>query len=240
MAKRATKAVIPRGFSQSLNVWKTANVSQEAFAAQVAIIARNARDQLISSGRASTFYTTTVDGIPGAAEETVKRNIHYQFGYIGQIVAFCLAYLIANSPASNTKGKAKSKTAPASFSYKDQFYVAVNGQAMRASSFDQSQCPPDATCIIFNDQPYGRKVDVQRVGSEDLVFSIDAGLFLRCQSAARRRFGTSVSIQRIPAAANVPFQWMATKSKTARKRISKGHLGSLVQYPALVISLTKV
>lgn len=239
MAKRATKPAVPRGFSQVLNVWKNDNISPEAFGERVAFIARNARDQLIKDGRASPNYTTTVDGAGGVPEEQVKRNIHYQFGYIGQIAAFLIDYLKANSPASSSKGRAKATEGPAALSYKDQFYIAVNGRAMRVSSFDQAQCPPDAEIYIFNDQPYGRKVDVQRVGSESLVFSIPAGLFLRAQGAARRRFGVSVNIDRVDAVMNPPFQWLSTQSKTARKRIAKGHKGSLTQYPAIRISLTK-
>lgn len=206
-------ASLPRSYREQITAFIDKELSPAAISKKVAAIARKRRDELIAEGRASRRYSTYVDGSLGSSEDLVKRNITYRFSNVAAAVDFCINELILGSPVGDGK-----KRGP---HYYQSFYVSVNGSPMRAASFDPARCPPDATCYIYNSQPYGRKIDVQYVGSQHIEFSVPAGLFARVVTRARREFGNQTSIKRIYSV-TVPGQWVTRK-------------GRLVEYPAIMI-----
>jgi hypothetical protein len=87
--------------------------------------------------------------------------------------------------------------------YRDSFQYAVsaggNGTAkryigsriIRPDGFDPQKVGADVDeVILFNRQPYSRKVDVQLAGLRKLRFEVPEGLFDDAAAAVRRRFPT--------------------------------------------------
>ncbi len=199
-------------FRAQITAFADKTLSPQALAARVAVMARAERDKLIRAGRASPRYRTFVDGMEGGREEDARQTILYEFSQLADAVVYALDYRQARSPVE-------------SGNYRDGFMIAIDGRPVRAAGFNAAAVPFDAEVIIYNRMPYGRKVDVQLVGTKRLHFSVPAGLFDGAAKGVARRFGNSVTAKRLYSV-NVPGQW----------RRKRGEVGRLVEYPALQLN----
>lgn len=186
-----------------------------ARSARLAQAAREGVANLIREGRASPNYRRFVDGQEGAQEATVKPDgvIVYEFSYIAEVIIFALAFLRARSPVASGR-------------FRESFVVSIDGRPIPAAAFNPRSVPLAAEVIIYNSQPYGRKIDVQIVGGKPLRFSVPAGLYADAVRAIRRQFGNAMTAERLYSI-NHPGQYILRRGK---KR------GQRVQSPALVIS----
>lgn len=138
----------PGALMLTMRVTSRINVStllpQAERARVIAGAARDERDALIQSGRASSSYRTLVDGRDGAAEESIKPGgvIIYRFNTLGQAAVFGLAYAVARSPR-------------VSGDYRRAWVVVANGKEWRG---DLNDIPPFAEVLIVNSAPYHRKI----------------------------------------------------------------------------------
>lgn len=201
-----------------------AELSPAARSAKLAEFARQGVAGLVASGRASPTYCRFVDGAEGAQESAVRPNglIEYQFSYIADVVLFALVFLRARSPVG--PGAPKSREAPGPF--RDAFMVGVDGRPVPAASFQPRSVPLNAEIIIYNRQPYSRKIDVQLVGRKSLHFSVPPGLFDDCVRAVRRRYGNTVTAKRVYNIEH-PGKWMRRRGKLK---------GQKIQSPAIIIA----
>lgn len=186
-------------------------------AARAKLLADTARAglaELIASGRASPKYRRFVDGAAGRSEDQVRADgqIAYQFNYMGEIISFALGFLKDRSPV-------------ASGSYQDSFRVSVNGRDIMARQFNPRMVPDDAGILIYNEQHYGRKVDVQLVGQKRLTYSVPPNLFADARDAVRARYGNLVSAERLY---TIEFPGRLLTKRTLAP-------GRRVEYPALSI-----
>lgn len=113
----------------------------------VAAVARKYRDELISAGRASGAYTTTVDGVDGADEAMVRTNggeIVYRFNGIAAAVEFALDYVRTRSPELTGRFKAA-------------WTVWVDGALFSGAP---QAIPSGSEVFIVNTMPYSRKIDM--------------------------------------------------------------------------------
>lgn len=183
-------------FRLATKVFVDKELSVEARSARLAAAARAGVADLISTGRASPNYRRFVDGREGAQEETVNGRdgvILYEFSYIAETVAFALAFLRGRSPRS---GSAK-KDPRYPNAYRDCFVVAVDGRPIPAASLNPRSIPLNAEIMIYNSQPYSRRVDVQFDGKKSLKFNVPPGLFDDAARAVRARFGNTATAKRL-------------------------------------------
>ena len=171
-------------FRESVRVFVAEHLTPAARSAKLAEAARRGVAELVASGRAPPKYRTFVDGAEGRDVATVRREVLYEFAYLGPAIEFALAFLIARSPAKSGR-------------YRAGFVVAVNGRPIPARQFIPRQVPPGAEILIYNVEPYSRKVDMQLIGSKRLRYSVPDGLFDDAAQAVRRRFGNTVSAKRL-------------------------------------------
>lgn len=121
-------------------------LSSQALHDLVAQQCRQNRDAVIASGQAPPFYTTTVDGRRGAAEETARLmggTIVYQFSSLAQAANWALAECKKRSPV-------------ASGNFRSSWVLLVNGTVWP----DLDDVPMDAEVWITNLTPYARKIEV--------------------------------------------------------------------------------
>lgn len=122
----------------------TAGIEPEAINAELARFAKAELAKVIASGQGSSVYTRYVNGRFGAAEESVKAPgpILYEFAWWGPVIVAALAELVKRSPKKSGR-------------YASSFVVLADGRPI--SSFEAIL--PGAEVIIFNAQPYTRKVE---------------------------------------------------------------------------------
>jgi hypothetical protein len=215
-----------QAFRQQVRVFTDRHLTPQAQSKALAAAARSGRDELIRSGRAAPNYAIWVDGQQDASEDAVKPGgaIVYRFQLLGEAAVFAMAFLRARAPVRGG-------------TYRDSFQYALsaggNGTAnryvgsriVRPDSFDPQKVEANVDeVILFNRQPYSRKVDVQLVGLRKLRFEVPPGLFDDAAAAIRRRFPT-LAARRVYSM-NFPGQW---RLKTGNRA------GNLVESPALVI-----
>ena len=187
-------------------------------AARAKLLADTARAglaDLIRSRRASPIYRTFVDGREGISEDLVHADgrIAYQFNYLGEIVLFALDFLRGRSPIASGR-------------YRDSFRVGVNGRDIMAAQFNPRMVPDTAEIFIYNEQPYGRKVDVQLIGTKPLTYTTKPNLMYDARDALRARYGNFITVERLYTI-DFPGRWITRYTlKPGRK----------VEYPALVIN----
>lgn len=203
------------GFRQTTRLFVDRELSGPARSAKLAAFARDGVAKLIAEGKAAPTYRRFVDGREGAQESDVKPDgvIQYEFSYIAEAVLFALAFLQARSPVRSGR-------------FRESFVVAVDGRPIPARQFQPRSVPLAAEVIIYNLQPYSRKIDVQTAGGRRLKFSTPAGLFDDCARALRRRFGNTVVGKRLY---SVSFPGQYTLRRGEKK-------GQRVNSPAIVIT----
>lgn len=222
---------MPNAFSRSTKVFIDSSLSPKAQSEFLAKVAKQGVADLIATKRAPPRYDRFVDGKKDAPEETVKPSgtISYVFEYLNDVIAFSIGYLRTRSPVR--KGK-----------YRDSFYVSVNGKAILATDFEGTDIGTSSEIIIYNSQPYARKVDVQLVGYKKLHFSTPADMFPECVQAVKSRFGNLVNVSRIR---NVSFPGKYTLRRRQmrprpRQHLVLRHVGEPVETPGMVITLRGV
>jgi hypothetical protein len=197
--------------TRAISILVAKDVEPAARSKILANAARTGVAELISTGGASPKYTRFVDGTKDAVEDSVRPDgaILYQFGYLGEIVVFAVAFLQARSPVR-------------SGAYRKSFVVSINGRPIPAASVNPANVPHDAEVFVFNVAPYARKVDVQLVGGRPLRFKVPPGLFEDAAKAVNSRFGNAMTARRLY---NLKFPGQASNAA-----------GRALEYPALVIS----
>lgn len=219
------------GVSTQIKVWLDANLSPQANSARLASIAITARDRLIAAGQASPVYDTFVDGTKGGDIQQAKQVIQFKFDYMSDAVQFALKTLQRFSPPPG-RGSNSGKV-----SYVNNFMISDGTQAVPAAMFDFSQVKNGDTIIIYNNAPYGRKVDTPFIGSgpnrKELKHpNNDPFIFARAASEMRKKYSTGITVQRLYTV-TVAGQW---RRKTGKKR---NGLGRLTEYPALEITINR-
>ena len=200
---------------QQLQVFVEKELSPAAMARKLAQVADEGAARLIAEGRASPRFQRFVNGSPGTPVDRALPDAGYivhEFTFIGEAVVFAVEYLQERLPAKDGK-------------LRNSLTVSVEGRPIRLSSLDPEKIPPDATILIYANQPYSRKADVQLIGKQPLRFNKPAGSFADAAAAVRSRFGNTLHCQRLYSV-SVPNQW----------RRQHGQVGRLVEYPALEIS----
>jgi hypothetical protein len=166
-------------FRRSVTVFVNENLSPAAQSAHLARTAIAGREELIWTRRAPDSYRTLVDGKESVPEAQVQPRgmIVYRFNLLGEAAVFALAFLRERSPVRGGK-------------FRDSFGVAVNGRPFSLKIFDPQKAGEASECIVFNTQPYARRVQVQFDGTRRLRFSVPPDMFGDAMIAVRRRFPT--------------------------------------------------
>lgn len=129
-------------------------VSEAVARKRIGVFARARVQELIASGEVSDSYTRTVDGVPGALEETVKLDggrIEYAFarGRSGEALRsaarFMLQYAQSHSP--NSGGP-----------YSQSWFLSVNGLPWTRPIDD---IPDGAKVMLTNFAPFSRRLEEQ-------------------------------------------------------------------------------
>jgi hypothetical protein len=162
--------------SNALSVVKTvrlfadAALGPEARSRHLATRARQERDDVIRAGRAAPSWSVTVDGRPGASEDTVKPDgvIYYQFSNIAEVIGFVAGFITARSPR---------KTGEFSRSWR----IGVDGHLAGA---DLTQIPARSEIMLVNIAPWSRKVDVGAMPG----MRVPSGIVETTRQAAARKF----------------------------------------------------
>lgn len=195
----------------------TAELAPDSIARELAKFARAELAKAISAGAPET-YERFVNGRAGAAEESViaPGPIVYVFSNWKLVIDTALAELRKRSPRRTGR-------------YASSFLVIVGG---RTVATDFSRIRADAEVVIFNAQPYTRKVEVGAMRMD-----VPEQHFGAAASALKRRFGSAFRFERqfvnVPAGIHplVPYR---LKGGGGRDRISRRT--GLLSYPALIIN----
>lgn len=202
-------------FKRTTDVFLSRVLSPREQSAALARVAREGVAELIRSGRASPDYDRFVDGRAGADEETVRPDgtIVYRFVVLAEAAAFAMAFLLERSPERSGQ-------------YRRGFWFAVDGRPVSRASFSTQRLDPGASeVIIYNREPYSRKIDVQLVGGQRFRVMVPPGIFDDAAKAVRRRFPT-LQARRLH---TVNFPGME-RAKTGTRA------GRRLEYPALLIT----
>lgn len=139
-------------------------------AERVAMYARASLAELQQAKRASQMYTTFVDGVKGAREESVRLDrgsIVYLFNHIYQAAIVALEYAVARSPQRSGR-------------YKEGWFIAVEGSPWAAPLED---IPSDAQVTLTNREPYHRKID-----TGGMITSVPPGIVEDTRQMLQKRF----------------------------------------------------
>lgn len=215
--------------SAQVKVFIDNNLSPAANRKRLVDTAILARERLIADGQASKIYQTYVDGNAQANEANAQHVIRYKFDYMKVAVQDALAKLISMAPVAGPTGNRKKTPG----SYRDSFMISNGAAAFPAAQFNFDTLENGVTILIYNNQPYGRKVDTRTIGNKEMSFSSgEKFLFAKTASYMRSKYGQGVAVQRLYSV-TVAGQWVRT---TGKKR---GGVGRLVEYPALEITINR-
>lgn len=217
-------------FERSIKL-ATNDLEPSVVARELAKFAREELAAAIASGEASPQYDRYVNGRRDAPEESVipPGPIIYVFGYWPMIITAALDELKRRAPVKSGR-------------YAGSFLVLANGVVVR----DYAQIDSGAEVIIFNAQPYTRKIETGGNGT-------GASHFGNAKQALNRRFKGSATIQTLfltvasGVAPSVPyilrgFRRAASNRGSGRfsRRVRKDRQpGQPLTYPALVINLVQ-
>jgi len=152
----------------------TAGLSDDDISREVAIFARTSVAELIRTGEASSNYARFVNGQEGAPEEAfdvrsraMPGPILYEFSWWQEVITDGLAELVKRSPRRSGR-------------YAQSFVVLANQQPVTS----YHDIPGNAEVIIFNAQPYTRKIEVGA-----MTMSVAPHHFDSANAALRRKYG---------------------------------------------------
>lgn len=213
MARRIPRA---KSYREQVDVFISSRLSPEARGPKFLAYAERHVDQLIAHGLATENYVRAINGTVGAPDNTatVPGRIVYSFDNLGVIVAFAIAHALTVSPFRSGR-------------FKKGFMVALDGRVMAAATFKPADAAGVVQAILYNDEPYSRKADVQiGEGHRPIRFKVAAGLFEDTAAAVRDKYGNSVSAKRVYDI-NRPGGYVLRKGRDK---------GTKVQSPSVVIT----
>lgn len=153
----------------------TAGMNDDEISREVALFAKTSLAELIRTGEASQNYNRFVNGREGAPEEAfdVRSNatpgpILYEFAWWHEIITDALAELVKRSPKRSGR-------------YARSFIVLAN----QAPVTNYQTIGGNAEVIIFNAQPYTRKIEVGAMSMAVAPHHFDSA-----NAALRRKYGT--------------------------------------------------
>lgn len=156
----------------------TSGLNDEEISREVALFAKTSLAELIQSGEASSNYTRFVNGREGAPEEAFNARssampgpILYEFAWWHEVITDALAELMKRSPKRSGR-------------YQRSFIVLAN--QVPVTSYND--IAGNAEVIIFNAQPYTRKIEVGAMS-----MSVPPHHFDGANAALRRKYGTKGS-----------------------------------------------
>lgn len=175
-------------FARQVAVLVDRTLSPTAISAALAQAAREGLAAAISSGAAPPLYTRYVDGNVGAPETSVRPDgvIYYAFNLLPDIVVFAIAFLRERSPRGGADGQ----------SFRDSFFIAVNGRLIRPADFRADKVPARAQIVVGNTVPYNRLIDVQMAGTRRIRYAVPPNLYLDAAATIERRWGGAVRAYR--------------------------------------------
>lgn len=187
----------------------TAGIAPENLAKELARFARAEVAKAVAAG-APAEYDRYVNGRLNAPEESVTPPgpIVYVFSNWSLVINAAIAELVKRSPKKSGR-------------YVSSFVVVANGAVVT----DYSKIPAAAECIIFNAQPYTRKLETSDNGWQ----------FRQAKGTLSRRFGSVFKVETTYLSIKsglhrlVPYH---LKRTTPRRKA-----GEAITYPALVINV---
>lgn len=219
----------PKSFEAVIDLARD-DLTGDAFRAWHASVARRGLAEFLG-GTDTRRVDTFVDGRRGASEDTVKLYgvIRYEFSRAAAVVRQVLDWLI------NEGNKVSPK-------YGESFAVGVikagaatalrggegaEGRLIPARQFnpDSRGIPTDAAFIIVNTRSWSRKVDVQMIGLQAMVFSIPPMILERAAERFRAQHRELI------------FKRWYTSTFTGQYILKTGkRRGEPVHSPALIIA----
>ena len=190
----------------------TAGLEPAAVNGALAKYARAELAKAIAAG-ASPQYDKFVNGVEGAAEESVRAP--------GPIVyEFTNWPIVISAAIDELRKRVRSKSGR----YAASFIVIVGGRV----ATDYRTIPSDAEVIIVNAQPYTRRLDTSRSGARRH--------FLGAYQALRRRFGEVFSIRNVYLDIKTGVHPLIPYTLKSGGRRKDRQAGMPITYPALVIN----
>ena len=152
----------------------------------------NLKNSLIAEKRASTRYTTAVDGVLGRDEYSVSPDgtIFYRFDYGSEVAAYAME--LAHTEYGVIGARHGDPKLP---HYKDAFFIAANGFAIQPESYED--IPFGSTIVLGNTNPSSRKLDVGKIGTRRIRVEVPSGFMERIAAGVNRRWGRFVRAQRV-------------------------------------------
>lgn len=165
-------------------------------AAISALLAKTAHEEVTKAQRAGEFpreYTSSVNGRIGALFESVvpPGPIVAVARWWPEVLEYGVAFAKARSPQgvaavpTNVK-RARRANRRAQLHYVDAWFVLANGEVVT----EYDGIPLTAECIITNDRPYARKIEV---GHQKVT--VPPGIVEDLVSALRRKFGDLLTVR---------------------------------------------
>lgn len=172
-------------FNRALRIAIEHDLAPTEVSRRFAAMAKADVQRRIAIGEVPRQFARFVDGRKDAADEAVQPDsvILYRFNLLAEAAKLALQELWRRSPV-------------ASGAYRQSFYLGISrggesGRFIKAANFSPKTMSADATEIVIgNTQPYNRRVDVQRDGSQPLKFSVEPNLIADTAAVVRRRFPT--------------------------------------------------
>jgi hypothetical protein len=224
--------VRPEYFERELKV--ALQGSFEEMNAELAAFAKSELHRVISEGIASPIYDRYVNGVMGAPEESVRIPN-------GILYTFSNWPLVINAALEELRKRVPRKTGR----YASSFTVLVNERPVT----DFGTIPANAEVIIFNPQPYTRKMESGGNGPGKRHFDL-------AELAVNRRFGDAFRAQTtylnmsggvVP---GVPYILKGEYSRLRRARLANParfsrsfpkrkdmEPGQPITYPAMIINV---
>jgi hypothetical protein len=224
--------VRPEYFERELKV--ALQGSLDEMNAELAAYAKSELRRVISEGIASPIYERYVNGVHGAPEESVRipNGILYTFSNWPLVINAALEELRKRVPRKSGR-------------YASSFTVLVNERPV----VDFATIPANAEVIIFNPQPYTRKMESGGNGSGKRHFDM-------AELAVNRRFSGAFRAQMTypnsssGAVPGVPYILKGEYARLRRARIANParfnrsfpkrkdmEPGQPITYPAIIISV---
>lgn len=192
----------------------TAGLEPDQINAALARFAKAELAKVIGSGQASRNYERFVNGRAGAAEESVHAP--------GPIVYVFINWpLVINAAIEELKRRAPRKSGR----YSNSFMVVANQRVVP----DYASIPSSAEVLIFNRQPYTRKLETTQAGAGQRMF--DTLLSLRRRFKDGFKFESRFLDVRGGVAPGVPY---ILKHSAGRRRDRQA--GQPISYPAIIIN----
>lgn len=203
----------PQTFERDLKV-ATAGLEPDAIKALLVRTARVALSEAQGAREFPTQYITSVNGRVGRSELQVEPPgpIVYTAVWWPEILEYGLAFAAARSPVLSGR-------------FKRSWFAMANGSQI--TNF--AAIPLNAECIITNDQPYSRKIEVGH-----MHMSVPPGVVEDLVSALRRKFGNLISVRR----QFIPLEGAYVLKRGSRRRRRARQGGRTLSYPAAIITMT--